>query len=269
MPNYLPIIYVRGYAATENSVNEVVDLPYYGFNLGSTRIRSDADGEPAFRIFESPLVRLMKDHNYQDVFARVNENDKVEIFRNADSAGQPIDVKQRSLWIYRYYDPTSTTIGNGDRDEIETLAERLGILVDHVIDRTGAPQVYLVAHSMGGLICRSLIQRTLGLKASDKIARLFTYATPHGGIHFRSGLGFLEKVRDALGFYDSDTFGPKRMKQYLGFPDDWPDDKLHEIGDHYPVKRVFSLIGTTMTTIWPDWLSGPEVMGWSKRIMPL
>ena len=235
---YLPIIYVRGYAGNQGLVESTVDLPYYGFNLGSTKIRTGADGDPEFRIFESPLVRLIRDHGYTDYFARV-EDGNVNVLRGASDG----DVELRSLWIFRYYDQTSRITGDGSRDPIEELAGDLGRLIEHVIRRSGAPRVHLVAHSMGGLICRSLIQRHLKDRAVERVDRLFTYGTPHGGIHFRTGLGFAAKLRDALGINDADTFGPRRMRQYLGFDSDRDANRLHEI-THFPANKVFSLIGT-------------------------
>jgi hypothetical protein len=60
MEKYLPIIYVRGYAGSRGAVESTVDKPYYGFNLGSTQVRTGPDGDPDFFIFESPLVRLVR-----------------------------------------------------------------------------------------------------------------------------------------------------------------------------------------------------------------
>ena len=37
-------------------------------------------------------------------------------------------------------------------------------------------------------MARSLIQRTWAKTAHQKIRRLFTYGTPHGGIHFRAAI---------------------------------------------------------------------------------
>jgi hypothetical protein len=79
MSGHLPIIYVRGYAGGAGAVENTVNLPYYGFNLGSTQVRTGPDGDPDFFIFESPLVRLMKDHGYADIFARVDEGGAVRL----------------------------------------------------------------------------------------------------------------------------------------------------------------------------------------------
>jgi pimeloyl-ACP methyl ester carboxylesterase len=60
-------------------------------------------------------------------------------------------------------------------------------------------QVDLVAHSMGGLICRSLIQRYLE-KPLEKISKVFTYGSPHGGIEVEFG--------GPVGEWVMETFGP-------------------------------------------------------------
>ena len=47
---YLPIIYVRGYAGSDKDVEEAVNDPFYGFNSGSTHIRrSPSDVRTASR----------------------------------------------------------------------------------------------------------------------------------------------------------------------------------------------------------------------------
>ena len=68
-PPYYPIIYVRGYAATMREIEGTVGTPYMGFNPGSTKIRRrHADDKPVRFIFESPLIRLMKDEGYIDAY---------------------------------------------------------------------------------------------------------------------------------------------------------------------------------------------------------
>jgi hypothetical protein len=55
---FYPIIYVRGYAMTEQEQNETTADPFNGFNLGSTVYRATSDKDkPAKKfIFESPLL---------------------------------------------------------------------------------------------------------------------------------------------------------------------------------------------------------------------
>lgn len=235
MNSNLPIVYIRGYAGTKSAVESTVDLPYYGFNIGSTKVRTGAEGEPEFFIFESPLIRLMKEYNYTDYFVRA-DNGVVELLKENQNETFPT----ASLWIYRYYDITSKVIGDGDRPEIEYLAENLGMVIDRVLQKTGAPKVYLVAHSMGGLISRSLIQKYWKGNSTDKIAKLFTYGTPHRGINFRRGLDWITFVRDFFGINDSDTFGSRRMTEYLNLD----GDELNSLEGHFPPEKVFSMIGT-------------------------
>ena len=65
---FYPLIYVRGYAGTQAAVEETVATPYMGFNLGSTKLRQAWKGNLVPHVFESPLVRLMKDFGYVDAY---------------------------------------------------------------------------------------------------------------------------------------------------------------------------------------------------------
>ncbi|ART79006.1 hypothetical protein [Oceanisphaera avium] len=66
-PNY-PIIYIRGFAATLAEIDEATADPYMGFNRGSSVLRQNYQRQAISFIFESPLLRLMKDHGYIDAF---------------------------------------------------------------------------------------------------------------------------------------------------------------------------------------------------------
>ena len=241
---YFPIVYVRGFAATQSDINSTVDDPFYGFSVGSTHIRVGAQGEPVPFFFESPLVRLMSEHGYIDAFhgpIQTAEDDEPNVDR------------WRTVWIYRYYDPTADTYTwKPNRLTIEDAARQLRDLIITIKKQTGAPMVHLVAHSMGGLVCRSLLQKIYPEEDEDpekNVSRFFTYATPHGGIQLRSGLGFLEKVRDFFGPFDSDTFGPDRMYAFLT-PGKTPKAKAPASFDprsdtgEFDLDRVFCAVGT-------------------------
>jgi len=60
---------------------------------------------------------------------------------------------------------------------IELFAEQAAAKIDAILADTGARQVIVVAHSMGGLVVRAFLRRYGGAK----IARLVTIATPHEG----------------------------------------------------------------------------------------
>ena len=215
---YFPIIYVRGYAAMESEINTTVDDPFYGFNFGSSHIRVGADGEPDQFFFESPVVRLMTDYGYHDTFRGRTQSISAE--QHAGLSGDDDPDSWRTIWIHRYYDISATTYGarQTKRLRVEEAAAELESLIKRVKQETGAPLVHLVAHSMGGLVCRSLLQKVYPEQGEDprkQVARFFTYGTPHGGIQFRTGLGWAEKLRDLIGPFDADTFGPDRLYQML------------------------------------------------------
>ena len=100
MRPFFPIIYVRGYAMTPGEVAETVSTPYMGFNLGSTRVRQAWDGKVVRHIFESPLIRLMKDHGYRDAYS------------NGSEIVGPLPAK--SVIIYRYYEAADKAFGTGE-----------------------------------------------------------------------------------------------------------------------------------------------------------
>lgn len=242
----LPIIYVRGYAGTQTEVEDTVDDPFHGFNLGSTHVRVGETGRADFFVFESPFVRLLTDYNYIDVYR---------------GYVQKVDTRctspQQTIWIYRYYDPTSKTFDRpgGQRLKIEQAAEGLRDLVREVREQTQANKVVLVAHSMGGLVSRCLLQKIYpqhGERAHDYVDKLFTYGTPHRGIHFEVGGGVLERIRDMFGANNSDDFGARRMYEYLtpsganGALSPMPHGFRQEVmpASAFDVNRVFCIVGT-------------------------
>jgi len=74
--------------------------------------------------------------------------------------------------------PPYTSIGK--------LVPQLARRIEDVCAATGADQVVLVAHSMGGLVCRSYLAR----HGSGGVERLITIASPHSGSELaRIGIG--------------------------------------------------------------------------------
>ena len=246
----LPVIYVRGFAGGPSGINTAVDDPFYGFNEGSVQVRVDDTDHPTFHQFESPLLRLMIDHGYQLL---VQGNQRGYLDQRDDGTIDPA-----TIWVHRFYDefaPNLTTDPNPF--SIERAAQSLFDLVRLVRRKTGAPRVFLVAHSMGGLVVRAMIQKTIpdasgGAPdaATDLVDRVFTYATPHGGIEFSMGFGALEKLRDLTGVVGADMFGPARMYQYLTpeaarqakVPTGWDATVMPD--DGFPPDRIFCLVGT-------------------------
>lgn len=245
MGERLPIIYVRGFAGGTRGIDAAVDDPFYGFNTGSTHVRIGEGGEPRYYQFESPLLRLMLDEGYD---LRVDGGQQELLTRAADDS-----LSAETIWIYRFYDASATTFGREPSPyRLEDAAEGLRDFVELVLAKTaGADRVHLVAHSMGGLVCRSLLQRVLR-DPERLVSKLFTYGTPHGGIAIEPGGGIGEWFIDTFGPNGSDIFRPRRMHEYLnpaGTPplgdderDRWDPRSLGDSG--FPPSRVFCLVGT-------------------------
>ncbi len=256
---YYPIIYVRGYAATMGEIEETVSTPYMGFNKGSTKLRQDYEGKPVRFIFESPLVRLMKDEQYVDAY---KDGDFIE-------AGKPISPK--SIWIFRYYEKVSDELGEDKRMEIEQFASDLREFILLVRDRVcrksqiarNAFKVHLVAHSMGGLICRCYLQKIcrkgtgdadldsklelLNRPSDPLVDKVFTYATPHNGIEM---LGINAPDVGVMDRLQASNFNRKRMAEYLDLlnankklPKKFKG-RVDSLNDCFPKERFFCFVGT-------------------------
>ena len=258
-PPYYPIIYVRGYAATMSEIEDTVATPYMGFNLGATKVRQNYEGEIVRFIFESPLIRLMKDEGYRDAY------------RDGDFIPRHERVPAKSVWVFRYYELVSEDLGAGERLTIPRFAADLRRFILRVRDQVCGDdasarndfKVYLVAHSMGGLVCRCYLQNICrrgtcdafvdaneiatvdqqleleSLPAEPLVDKVFTYATPHNGIEL-SGVN----VPD-LGAIDQlhvRNFNRSSMREYLALPDG--DGSVASLDGAFPVDRFFCFVGT-------------------------
>jgi hypothetical protein len=253
-----PIIYVRGYAMTQSEIEDTVADPYMGFNLGSCKVRQMWDGKVKKYFFESPLVRLLKQFGYEDVYEE--GIDRVGGGPETDRRGP---VPYRSIVIYRYYEPSSEDLGIGEKPEMKRFASGLGKLIlelRHRIYPEGAAtvisdsdkekgkppyeqfRVYLVAHSMGGLVVRAFLQNAAfgGAEARTLVDKVFTYATPHNGIE----IGILGNIPSWLALYGMNTFNRDVAAQFLDLNDDQRDNGAVDILTNFDATRMFNLVGT-------------------------
>jgi hypothetical protein len=260
---FYPIIYVRGFAATMGEIEDTVATPYMGFNLGATKIRQDHRGEIVRFIFESPLIRLMKDHGYLDAY------------EDGDLVGEDKPVPARSIWIFRYYEEASKDLGGEGRQSIPQIAEDLRRLVLRVRKQVCGEdaearqkfRVHLVAHSMGGLVCRCYLQNLCAngtgdaeldaaLELEDRplteeghvadevhlVDKVFTYATPHNGIDF---MGFNAPNLGRLDPFHARNFNRKAMHEYLALPGQFESkQRVDTLNGKFPIDRFFCLVGT-------------------------
>ena len=276
-PRRYPIIYVRGFAFGVDERDDTAADPYCGFNVGSTVYRATADREkPKSYFFESPLVRLSSEYGYHVLY-----KDGMEILDPAYASGEAgrkrleEGIPMASIVIHRFYDAGSKLRGTGQTSSIVDYARELSSLIAMVRElvRPTAREAaldwgqsltddeldagfrcYLVAHSMGGLVVRTLLQndendipeleidevRRIYPKVRGCVAKVFTYGTPHNGIDF-AGLN----VPALPGFLkDVSTFNRETMRGYL---DQVPvGGKVNYLPAEVtpPASQWFSMIGT-------------------------
>lgn len=251
-----PIIYVRGYAMSRGEIDETTADPFCGFNLGSTMYRAvpNKAERPRKYVFESPVVRLASEYDYQDVYEDGYDIGDPEW--EADSMGKPTSNKlgSRSIIIYRYYDEASTYLGSGKTPAMEDFARGLSKLIARVRElvckntENGIAEAdfrcYLVAHSMGGLVCRAFLQNPAldPQKMAPHVDKFFTYATPHNGIDV---LG--QNIPSWLSVNDISNFDrDQRMPDYLDLVAAAKKHQRVDLipEDRFPSRRVFTLVGT-------------------------
>jgi PGAP1-like protein len=198
----------------------------------------------------------MKDYGYRDVYSAGLSI--AEIDQAAPGAIDP-----RSITIYRYYDQVSSVFGTGKQVAMEDFGRGLSNLILKLRDRISADpadkakfKVYLIGHSMGGLVIRCFLQND---QIGDPVAKacvdkVFTYATPHNGIE-------LEIIGNVPAFFTAqsvDNFNRERMRSYLGLPAG--TEQVNTLNGKFNVDRFFCLIGTNPKDY-------TVAAGWSARVV--
>ena len=247
--NRYPIIYVRGYAMTEAERDDTAADPFCGFNVGSTVYRATVKKEaPAQKfVFESPVVRLLADFQYQSVYQNGLDILDPDWKPSPDENGNDVDgIPAASFIIYRYYDAGSELLGDGQSRDIKIYAQGLSQLILRVRDlvvlrySTDDFRCYLVAHSMGGLVVRAFLQNpALGdADARACVDKVFTYATPHNGIDM-GGIN----VPAWLSVAEMNTFNRDKMSDFMATaPVNGRMDYLP--ASAFPAERFFCMVGT-------------------------
>jgi len=267
MTHRYPIIYIRGFTMSEAERNKSVADPFCGFNYGSTLFRATESKQMRADkfFFESPLVRLTTEYQYQPVYHNGDDIVDADWKGKSDGEGNIIPgIPPASIIIYRYYDDGSTFFGNGESRSISEYAAGLNALIlrvkqlvlqypcaDSSLMQDSDFRCYLVAHSMGGLVARAFLQSTEQdfQLAQQAVAKLFTYATPHNGIDI---LGM--NVPGWLTAGQADTFNRAKMRQYLNLQTLSPrfDQRVDLIPESaLPAERIFCMVGTNRSDYEP------------------
>lgn len=264
-PPYYPIVYVRGFSPTAQAREGNFHDLYYGYADTSVEVRPtpptgtqkpDTD-RIALDLFEGQMIRFLKEFAYVDA-----SHGGLQMAIQDNTLNRPFLNPTRSIWVSRFYDQDYLS---GKVRTIDQHAQNLWDLINGEI-RTEFQQlnvpmnnfkVILIAHSMGGLVCRTLIQCLLPKARIDPktvIHRLATIATPHGGVE-------LGAIPDAFQNFVVNTFNPDgmgifkspMMRKYLDLEKKDAGGKylydLNSLGDPlsrnaFPVRRCFCLIGS-------------------------
>jgi hypothetical protein len=250
VPPFYPIVYVRGYAMTASAREETSHDAFYGFADTSVELRPAPKPDYfAADVFEGQLIRFMKTKEYQYCDAV-----------NRDKTGFLIDPT-RSIWISRFYDQDVfqnklRKVKDHALDLQDLVCVKIPSRLKNELDVDLGPgdqdyKVILLAHSMGGLVCRTLIQNLLPEAKEDPkrwIHRMVTMGTPHGGI--KLGVLPIELQNFLTSMFnpeDANMFSEDEMRKYLLLGDSKYD--VYSLGAQgqpvsFPVKRCFCLIGS-------------------------
>ncbi|WP_159476860.1 lipase/acyltransferase domain-containing protein [Dyadobacter sp. 3J3] len=250
---FYPIVYVRGFTPTSGSREDAFYDAYYGYSETSVEKRNAAPpnfAEPI--IFEGQLIRLLKEYGYVDA---ANGGLALALANSFGKKQNPA----RSLWISRFYD--RDVIQDKVRP-IEEHAEDLRSLICEKIPKelmdagvdlgknNGDYKVIIIAHSMGGLVSRCLIQNLLpsqGIDPQQWIHRLITIGTPHGGIELGAVPDFLEDLlAGQANLLNGAIFKETRMRQYLKLNavNGGPEPDLQSLNNTLPEGKCLCIIGS-------------------------
>lgn len=253
-----PIVYVRGFAPTAAAREETFYDAYYGYaeTAVEKRTSSQENGFQTPIVFEGQLIRFIKEYGYVDA---VNGGLALALSNETGRSQNPT----QSLWISRFYD---TDVLSEKVRPIEEHAEALRELIcktipnqlkklkDVQVDLGPGDQDYkviLIAHSMGGLVCRCLIQNLFPEKGEDPkrwIHRFVTIGSPHGGIELSAVPDFLEELVIGKGnVLNAAIFREDRMRDYLKLTKKNTKGlrpHLQSLNGHFPEGRCLCLIGS-------------------------
>ncbi|MFF7710843.1 hypothetical protein [Pseudomonas sp. NPDC007930] len=264
MTHHYPIIYIRGFAMRASERDETAADPFCGFNVGSTVYRAvESRNKLADKmVFESPVVRLMSEFQYQHVYQNGFDIMDGDWQPARDENGNVIPgIAPASIIILRYYDDGSDLLGDGRSRNVLEYAQKLNEVILTVRQRVAEylhngqqvmPEAdfkcYLVAHSMGGLVARAFLQGApLGLphaytEARATVDKFFTFATPHNGIDM---LGM--NVPYWFTAAQANTFNRNYMRDYLNLGNLSPafNGRVDLIpSSAFPINRVFCMVGS-------------------------
>jgi pimeloyl-ACP methyl ester carboxylesterase len=141
----------------------------------------------------------------------------------------------------------------GAHGDIPTSAQAVDWAIGQIKKQTGASKVFIVVHSMGGLLTRVYLESLGGLKYRKDVAGFVTLNTPHMGCEFsdKGGFGLNEAASRFTAGWSTSKAG-QQMDPDSGFlkelnSTDYSDPGVPStfvVGNHYP------LLGDGLLTSW-------------------
>jgi pimeloyl-ACP methyl ester carboxylesterase len=235
---YYPIVLVRGFDPLGGANRD----PFNGFNDATAYL----DAVYSSRDFEGFILSFLNDktHPYTSTLNVLRFHEPQEklhpefdfreygldftdcCFSRADPQAmdslKELADKARTFWVFNFYAAYQGNIWR--RRHFKTIpyfARELQRFIAVVKAMTGASQVNLVAHSMGGVVVRHLIQRRYGSKATAQqhINRIATLGSPLTGITYLDH-GFIDLLRSGVSLGRSselDAMDPDHMRQPIEY----------------------------------------------------
>ncbi|MBR9676587.1 alpha/beta fold hydrolase [Candidatus Woesearchaeota archaeon] len=117
--------------------------------------------------------------------------DNQTLLRKNVWAGEKSVVVKTTYYVTSIDELLDQQIGVSDQDRIINYSQRLERIIDIVLYKTGAEQVDIVAHSMGGLVARGYVEL---LSDGSKVRKLVMIGTPNHGFEGVFLDGFCDRL---------------------------------------------------------------------------
>ena len=228
-----PIILVRGFDPLRGSARD----PFTGYNDGTSYIKTT----DVSRDFKGFVISFLQDehHRYYDtvnmirfhesrerphkelgfgyewsIFSKTVPDLKERLLKMEQTATDGFH-RSRTFWVFNYYAGLSEELSRKrDVRTIPYFALELDRYIRQVHALTGNRKVNIIAHSMGGVILRHLIQRRIGnkLEAQKWINKIITLGSPLAGITYLDR-GLLDLVAERFQSDELKAMDPDYMSQ--------------------------------------------------------
>jgi hypothetical protein len=256
----LPLILIRGFGGLD--AEDEKRIAYQGFNDGTVYPQKRGENY----IYEGLILRFMKSlWRYQDAtnvmgyYANQVEQKPVAIppelsFLNTNYfSGDKTVVDPamalhllrttedpcRTVWVFRYYDLNDRKFEIYGKALVR-LIEFIRDIAAHKSQSAARPKVNIIAHSMGGLLVREVVQRVYPKgKAGEHINKIVTLGTPHQGISFQfiKNWLFIDAEKEVEHFNPEFQKNEKKNKAAFTL-----------FGNHFPLERLLTVVGTNYRT---------------------